>query len=100
MPEPNTRRAKRRKAWKKRVYLNEYAVKLICRNYRWASTTWGGTRCHLCGLKVEPRYYLGNFFDYPLAGGGHIWGCEPPCDRVDFCPGENPDWEDKIPESS
>lgn len=88
------KRSLRRKAWKERKYANERAKKIINKSMLWSSMTWGGTRCPGCGVKTEPRYHLGNNLSRSFPGG-HLTAFLPVCDRV-RCPGEDPDWEDKL----
>lgn len=95
------KRSKRRKAWKQREYLNQYATKVINQDYLWASSTWGGTRCGDCGIPTEPRWHLDKKFCFWFVdrnqGIGRVHGIEPVCDRVGVkCLGEDTDWQNKV----
>ena len=89
----SSKRKLRRQSWKNRKYLNSAIQKKINQNYIWASSTWSGTRCAECGLKTEPRYQVKVEI---TKKGFHLLAINPVCDRVNFCPGENLNWQNEF----
>lgn len=88
------KRTRRRQRGKLRTQLDTLALQRISQSMLWSMSTWGGSRCPDCGLKVPARFLTNLSGRIKLGENvGWITAYGSACHRVNNCPGVRPNWE-------